>query len=321
MKSLFATGALILAGCVSAAGSAQAAETDCAADVAYAASVLRQVATGRAGAALEAMTPVEENGRCILRDVSLPLTEGMVSYTIEADEVAWTAQWGEGGREIAPQKLVLEMTGARNIPMFEGMPESIYQMRLIGERNRGSVHLDYELDPERKQLALNRLEIDMGSGTRMRMAARLEEFDLPAQMDKAAQIRLHELDLKLENGGFFESMSAVWIAFLYPAYGETPESAVEAAKQMLTRQIEGLPDQLVDQDSRKALASIIASVPHPAGLMHVNVSSEKGISTLDFAPLAALGPVTFEAVLRSLQGMKITVRHDDVPSCVCESRW
>ena len=327
MKSLFATGALILAGCVSAAGSAQAAETDCAGDVAYAASVLEKAATERAGAALSAMTPVEENGRCILRDVSLPLTEGMVSYTIEADEVAWTAQWGEGGREIAPQKLVLEMTGARNIPMFEGMPESIYQMRLIGERNPGSVHLDYELDPERKQLALNRLEIDMGGGTRMRTAARLEAFDLPAllaepaQMDKVAQIRLHELDFKIENGGFFESMSAVWIAFLYPAYGDTPESAVEAAKQMLTRQIEGLPDQLVDQDSRKALASIIASVPHPAGLMHVNVSSAKGISTLDFAPLAALGPVTLEVLLPHLDGVKITVRHDDVPSCVCESRW
>lgn len=327
MKSLFATGALILAGCVSAASSSLAAETDCAADVAFAASVLRQAATERAGTALTAMTPVEENGRCILREVSLPLTEGMVSYTIEADEVAWTAQWGEGGREIAPQKLVLEMTGARNIPIFEGMPESIYQMRLIGERNRGSVHLDYELDLERKQLTLNRLEIDMSGGTRMRTAARLEEFDLPgllavpAQMDKAAQVRLHELDVKVENGGFFESMSAVWIAFLYPAYGDTPQGAVEAAKQMLTKQVDGLPDQLMDQESRKALTAIIASVPHPAGLMHVNVSSAKGISTLDFAPLAALQPVTLEALLSYMEGVKITVRHDDVPSCVCESRW
>ncbi|MEH0076611.1 hypothetical protein V6L76_19395 [Pannonibacter sp. Pt2] len=327
MKSLFATGALILAGFVSAAASSQAAETGCAADVAYAASVLEKAATERAGAALSAMTPVEENGRCILRDVSLPLTEGMVTYTFEADEVAWTAHWGAGGREIAPQKLVLEMTGARNIPMFEGMPESIYQMRLIGERSRGSVHLDYELDPERKELALNRFEIDMGSGTRMRAAARLGDFDLPgllavpAQMDKAAQIRLHELDLKLENGGFFESMSAVWIAFLYPAYGDTPENAVAAAKQLLAGQVESLPDQLVDQESRKALASIIASVPHPSGLLHVNVSSAKGVSALDFAPLAALEPMTLEAALPYLEGVKITVRHDDVPSCVCESRW
>lgn len=327
MKSLFATGALILAGCVSAAATSQAASSDCAADAAFAASVLRQVATERAGAALEAMTPVEENGRCILRDVSLPLSEGMVSYTVEADEIAWNAQWGADGRTHAPRKLVLDMTGTRNVPMFEGVPESIYQMRLIAERNSGSVHLDYELDPERKQLALNRLEIDMSGGTRMKAAARLDQFDLPgllavpAQMDKATQIRLHELDFKIESGGFFETMSAVWIAFLYPAYGETPGSAVDTAKQFLTARVGKLPDQLMDKDSREALTGIIASVPHPAGVMHVNIRSGKGIAMQDFAPLAARTPVSLEDVLPYLEGVKITVSHDDAPSCVCESRW
>lgn len=327
MKSLFATGALILSGCVAAAGSSQAAETDCAADVAFAASILAKAATERAGATLAAMTPVEENGRCILRNVSVPLSEGVVTFTIEADEVAWNAQWGADGRTLAPQKLVLDMAGTRNVPMYEGMPESIYQMRLMAERNQGSVHLDYELDQERKQLTLNRLEVDMGGGTRMKATAKLEQFDLPgllavpAQMDKAAQVRLHELDFKIENGGFFETMSSVWIAFLYPALGETPESAVEAAKQFLTDRVENLPDQLMNKESREALTGIIASVPHPRGLMHVNITSGKGIAAQDFAPLAAQTPVSLEAVLPYLEGVKVTVDHDDVPACVCEGRW
>lgn len=323
MKALLAAGLLLCA----TAAPAFSDQAGCDADLDALRAALGDAFAPDDANPFAALEPVDEGGRCVLRDLAVPTPDGGAAGLLEAQEIAWRSTWPDEARGGVPQSLVLDISGARMVPQFDGMEEVAYQMRLTAELSSTDLHLDYAIDPAAKRLVLSSLDVAQTGGNRLALSGTVENFDLtaltaqPPQLDKVMQFRLTDLDLRLRNAGLFESMAMLWLSAIQPQFGDTPEVAVDNAKAWITEQIGAMPDYLVTQDSRVAMAAMVATLPHPEGVMHLKLSTENGIAGQDVMPAFLLGRPTWAMLEQPLAGVRLSADWQPPEACDCDADW
>lgn len=323
MKALLAAGLLLCATAAPVLGS----QADCQADLDLLRAALGEDVALDGPDPLAALAPVSEDGRCVLRDLAVQMPDGAAPGMLEAQEISWRATWPDAAPGGVPQSLVLDIRGARMVPQLRDMADMAYQMRLTAELSSTDLHLDYAIDPAAKRLVLSSLDVAQTGGNRLALSGTVENFDLtaltaqPPQLDKVMQFRLTDLDLRLRNAGLFESMAMLWLSAIQPQFGDTPEAAVDNARAWLTEQIGAMPDYLVTQDSRVAMAAMVATLPHPEGVMHLKLSTENGIAGQDVMPAFLLGRPTWAMLEQPLAGVRLSADWQPPEACDCDADW
>ncbi|MFD1883065.1 hypothetical protein [Paracoccus pacificus] len=239
-------------------------------------------------------------GRCVIQSLTTPgIDSGRTSEGIAAGPISWRADWADEVRGFPPVKLSLSIENLRQTYVSTGDPSDFdrsdgfdamydYQNALLAELHPNNLALEYSFDPAAKTLDLARLDLDDGQVNRLALSARLGNIDLAALLarpdmpDQLPMIRVHAADLRLTNGGMFESMALAWLGPIFPRLGDTPEAAVEAAKTLGRAQIVQIPDSLVDSASRTALTAVVDSVPHPLGTLRLTLDAADGVSASQF---------------------------------------
>ncbi len=317
MKSSLAAAALIALGSLSAAADTLAEKPDCAADLAYAVTLLNGQQFWPRVELRPGAVPVEEDGRCVLREGSLFLWGKGMPYPVKIKEVAWTAVWGGEGRVSIPHKLVLDVPYIERAMFVGGQDSEVTESAEDLEASFWGVHLDYEIDVSRDLISLNRLGLSVGPRNRVLVSGQIQ---LAGQaLTKMNGVGNHPddvfgvkgVELQVLDEGLIKILSVASFALFQYAFKLSMDDAELFVKMFLSDQIEKLPEGLVDQHSRSALLAMVKMLPHPHGIMHFKINSETGLFLNDIEALEEGGE---EPLVERLQraGITISARHEPV---------
>ncbi|MBA4203950.1 hypothetical protein [Pannonibacter phragmitetus] len=317
MKSSLAAVALIVLGSLSAAADTLAEKPDCAADLAYAVTMLDELQIWRRIEPRTDMVPVEENGRCVLRKGGFSFFGKGLPYQIEMDEVVWTVTWGERGRVLLPQKLVLDITNSQGTPFVEGLDAETAELIQSLESSSWSLHLDYAMGPDWGWLELNRFGFSGPTDDAVQISGRLQLIeDMPPlgseQAHQEKQLGLKSWKLKVQDEGFLEIVSLSALDVMQQQLQWSYENTKLLLQLYLSDMIKQLPERLMDQSSRSALLAMVDMIPHPKGIMQFEMNSETGLFLNDIKALKdnkEKEPLV-ERLLRA--GITISARHEPV---------
>ncbi|WP_122520446.1 hypothetical protein [Pannonibacter phragmitetus] len=317
MKSSLAAAALIALGSLSAAADTLAEKPDCAADLAYAVTMLDELQIWRRIEPRTDMVPVEENGRCVLRKGGFSFFGKGLPYQIEMDEVVWTVTWGERGRVLLPQKLVLDITNSQGTPFVEGLDAETAELIQSLESSSWSLHLDYAMGPDWGWLELNRFGFSGPTDDAVQISGRLQLIeDMPPlgseQAHQEKQLGLKSWKLKVQDEGFLEIVSLSALGVMQQQLQWSYENTKLLLQLYLSDMIKQLPERLMDQSSRSALLAMVDMIPHPKGIMQFEMNSETGLFLNDIKALKdnkEKEPMG-ERLLRA--GITISARHEPV---------
>ena len=296
---------------------AAASVEDCQADLEVLASaVLPAMPAGSGMTNPYAGAPVEyRDGRCVTPQFRTPqqhMGAGMLRRFV-IGSLSWQADWSEGERVFPPLALSLAVESFhQEFTAEDGMPEMAYIQNMMLGTQRGSLQLEFRTDPEARSLDLTRLEITPNGFDRLVLSAKLTDIDLRGMAggpslspDALLGIGVTDIDLTLSNRAFFETMAGLWLRAIYPAMGETPEQAVEAAKAMATGFIATIPDGLSSDDSRAALTALVTSLPHPTGDLHMTLQAADGLTAGEIAPAFVMGTPSWKLLEEPLRDTRI----------------
>ena len=268
--------------------------------------------------------PVEyRGGRCVLGQFSTPplyMAPDMQRRFV-IGPLSWQAEWSGAERIFPPSALSLRIEGFRQeFSASEDMAEMAYIQNVIQGRQNGSLQLEFRSDPQARSLDLTRLEITPNGTDRLVLSAKLTDIDLRdivggarVSPDDLLRIGVTDINLSLSNRFFFESMVGAWLNAIYPAMGETPEQAANAAKAMATGFVATIPATLADDDSRAALTALVASLPHPTGDLHMTLHAAGGLSAGDIAPAIIVSGPSWQLLEEPLRDVRIKAEWTPAP--------
>lgn len=276
-------------------------------------------------AKLYADAPVEyRDGRCVLDQFSTPplYMPPSMERSFVIGPVNWQAEWSGAGRVFPPSALSLRVEGFRQ--QFSAGPEMAefaYMQNVIIGRQNGGLQLEFRSDPQARSLDLTRLEITPNGTDRLVLSAKLTDIDLRdiiggprVSPQDLLWIGVTDFDLSLSNRGFFESMVGLWLQAVYPAMGETPEQAVDAAKAMASGFIATIPAALADDDSRAALTALVASLPYPNGDLSMTLRAPGGLTAGKIAPATVVSGPSWKLLQEPLRDVRIKAEWTPAPA-------
>lgn len=166
-------------------------------------------------------------------------------------------------------------------------------------------------DPSAKVLRLKDMSIDFPGENLVQASAVLTGVDLSstgAIQISATSFALTEADVRITTHGLFEwyALMALGPAML-PPEGDM-EAAAASIRSDLRAMVGDLPATSVSDDSKAALAVLVAELPNPSGELVVRLKAKPGIGPVRFGGYAVTGvPATLAEAAPLFQGVTVDV--------------
>jgi hypothetical protein len=192
---------------------------------------------------------------------------------------------------------------------------------LAAQARAGTIDADLSLawDAARRELQLERLNIDFPGENQVQASARVGNVDLSstgAMQMSATGFALTEADLKVTTHGLFEWYLLMTLGpLVLPQEGDM-NAAADAIRTDLITDVVNLPSASFSDAAKDALLALIAALPNPSGDLTVALRSEVGIGPARLGGYAVTGvPGTMAEAAPLFQGVTVDVdwTHTDAP--------
>lgn len=266
-----------------------------------------QVVEGFVGQAERDSVEVTDDGWCRLTGT---IFTGPVIAHLRIDSLIWRGS--DVGRlmqeGLPPRSLEVVAEGMRVEPSI-GDSVSSYLYRIQASPTSYSAKLSVRWDGVQNAILIDEAEFRFDDTNSIAMTARVEGVDLTnmaSLQTSAGTAGLRNLSVKLEFDGWFEHHVAWTLGQELLEDGDvSPEAQVIALQRQAIDAVETFPFPTTPSSSRAALAEFIAALPHPEGVLQVQIQAEPPFGMRQLMPLNGVGysadPLPlFEAALEGI---------------------
>lgn len=292
---------------------AGAAQADCSAD-------WRAATT-----ALEAGHGKVETGALMVTDgwCQLGATRFMLAGKHDPDIVVSSLLWrGDGVQglfdfSVPPRALEMQITGLRLQVKVVDDPLTSYLLAVQGEKQGIDATLALHWDAATAEVILDHADFDFPGDNALVLTARVGNVRLDtlgaAQMS-ATSFAVKALHAQITTNGLFETYVLLPFGFSVLSPDSDPDAQLAALKAQLTAGIADLPEPSFAGDTKAALAAVVKSLPHPAGVLTLDMVSDSGVGPAQMVVFALKGmPRSVADVSHILKAMTVTATYVPTP--------
>lgn len=249
------------------------------------------------------------NGGCLAENLLFPGPEPY-GPDVQIDRLTW------GGDALAafattgalPTVLTIDGTGVRIQPSI-GEPLQDYVFRVQSARGAFDVGVSVRRDQAAKRLTLDRFAVDFNDDNSVHLTGKAERVDLstPERIQfSLGTLVLTELHMDIESNGLFETHLFPALASGMLQRSDDPARQVEKWRQVALDGIGTFPEATFPGQTRDSLERLVADMPHPAGMLRLDIRAPDGFGASRFAGFALRGaPRRLEDIWPVLEGVTI----------------
>lgn len=178
---------------------------------------------------------------------------------------------------LPPPAASVALTGVASAPRVD---DPLFEYILELQSAPFDVTLSYHWDAAAGALIIDEASLSSPTLGRLALSGRLAGIEADtlalAESGRLPPVALYEAALTLDNKAFVPSFIAPYLVSLL-SRDEDPRLQVARYQQLFDATLQGLPDTLIDADSKAVLSNFIASFPHPTGVHTIHLQSAQGI--------------------------------------------
>ena len=178
---------------------------------------------------------------------------------------------------LPPPAASVALTGIASAPRLD---DPLHEYIIELQSAPFDVTLGYHWDAEAGTLSIDEASLSSPALGRLMVSGRLAGIHADAltvaESGTLPPVALHEAELMLDNKAFVPSFVAPYLISLL-SRDEDPRAQVARYQQQFDAVLQGLPDTLIDAQSKAVLSGFIFSFPHPTGIHTIHLQSDQGI--------------------------------------------
>lgn len=238
-------------------------------------------------AALPGLVRERADGGCRIDGIDIPADRYL---TFATDRIEWSGTDLDRfvTDALPPRSLNLAISGITIRPDI-GDKALNYLNQLQNQGKEIDLSLAVTWDEAARTLSLNRLNLSFPGDDYVHVSALVEGVDLNSlstiQMS-AGSFGLTRMTAEIRSVRLFQDYILQPFGFALLYNSDDPETRIEELKTQASDILDGMPSDLLPPASKRALLSLVADMPTPAGTLRLDAAADPGLGMARFLPLA-----------------------------------